>query len=45
MYVSRYQSHLPKMADVGAIPYDKQGGEIEDGERFEHFTHYLRRGE
>jgi len=43
VYVSLYQCHLPKMADVSAISYDEQRGEIETGEQFDRFSHYLRR--
>lgn len=43
VYVGLYQSHLPKMADVSAISYDKRAGYIEPGERFDRFTHYLHR--
>jgi len=43
VYVSLYQCHLPKIADVSAISYDKQRGEIETGEQFDRFSHYLRR--
>ncbi len=44
-YVSLYQCHLPKMAEVTAISYDKQRGEIESGEKFDRFTHFLRSDE
>lgn len=45
VYVSLYQSHLPKMADASAIEYDQDRGTIECGERFEQFSHFLRRDE
>jgi hypothetical protein len=45
VYVSLYQSHLPKMAEASAVAYDKDRGEIERGERFEQYGHYLRREE
>lgn len=41
VYVGLYQCHLPKMADVAAIEYNKQRGNIETGEHFSIFTHYL----
>lgn len=42
VYVSLYQSHLPKMADASAIEYDQDRGTIECGDRFEQFSHFLR---
>lgn len=41
VYVGLYQSHLPKMADVGAISYNKPRGIIEPGENRHLFEHYL----
>lgn len=41
VYVGLYQCHLPKMADVGAIRYNKPRGKIEAGENFEQFRFYL----
>lgn len=43
VYVGLYQCHLPKMADVSAITYNKQRGNIKRGEYFELFQHYLPR--
>lgn len=43
VYVGLYQCHLPKMADVSAITYNKQRGKIEHGEHFDLFEHYLPR--
>lgn len=43
--VNLYQCHLPKMADGSAISYDRERGEIEHGEQFGLFSHYLRRDE
>lgn len=45
VYVGLYQCHLPKMADVSAIDYNKQRGDIEAGEHFNIFSHYLPPGE
>lgn len=41
VYVGLYQSHLPKMADVSVISYDKPRGTIEKGENFECVVDYL----
>lgn len=41
VYVGLYQSHLPKMEDVGAISYNKPRGIIEPGENRHLFEHYL----
>jgi hypothetical protein len=41
VYVGLYQSHLPKMADVGAISYNKPRGKIEPGEHMAFFEEYL----
>jgi hypothetical protein len=43
VYVGLYQCHLPKMADVRAISYNKQRGKIERGQHFELFERYLPR--
>lgn len=43
VYVSLYQCHLPKMAAASAITYHEQRDEIEAGELFPVFSHYLRR--
>lgn len=41
VYVALYQSHLPKMAEAGAVEYDQDRGDVESGEEFEHFVAYL----
>lgn len=41
VYVALYQCHLPKMADVDAIAYDKPRGTIERGPNFALFETYL----
>jgi len=41
VYVGLYQSHLPKMDDVGAISYNKPRGKIKPGEHRHLFEHYL----
>jgi hypothetical protein len=41
VYVGLYQSHLPKMDDIGAIEYNKQRGKIKPGPNIETFQHYL----
>jgi hypothetical protein len=41
VYVGLYQSHLPKMADVGAISYNKPRGKIGPGEHMTLFEEYL----
>jgi DNA-binding transcriptional ArsR family regulator len=41
VYVALYQCHLPKMADVGAITYDKPRGTVERGPNFDLFEHHL----
>lgn len=41
VYVSLYQSHLPKMADVGAISYNKARGTVETGPYLQSFLEYL----
>jgi hypothetical protein len=41
VYVSLYQSHLPKMDDMGAISYNKPRGTLERGEYFGNFLEYL----
>lgn len=40
-YVGLYQSHLPKMAEVDAITYDRDRGTIERGPRFDLFVDHL----
>lgn len=45
VYVGLYQCHLPKMADVSAVSYNKQRGKIERGEYFDLFERYLPREE
>jgi hypothetical protein len=41
VYVSLYQSHLPKMADTGAISYNKDRGVVEAGPYIHSFIEYL----
>jgi len=41
MYVSFYQGHLPMMDEFGAVEFDRSGGEVAAGERFELFERYL----
>jgi hypothetical protein len=41
VYVGLYQSHLPKMADVGAISYNKPRGKIGPGDHMALFEEYL----
>lgn len=41
LYVALYQAHLPKLANVGAISYNKRRGLIEPGPTFHSFTEYL----
>lgn len=41
VYVGLYQCHLPKMADYGAISYNRARGKISTGENTELFGHYL----
>jgi hypothetical protein len=40
VYVGLYQSHLPKMADVGAITHDDRGT-VEQGPHFDRFREYM----
>jgi hypothetical protein len=42
VYVGLYQSHLPKMADAGAIQYDDRGT-VDRGQHFHVFREYLGR--
>lgn len=41
VYVSLYQSHLPKLADAEVINYDKPRGTIERGPTFDQLTYHL----
>jgi hypothetical protein len=41
VYVGLYQCHLPKMADTGAISYNRSRGRIEPGPNFGLFDRYL----
>ena len=41
VYVGLYQSHLPKMADVDAISYNKPRGKIGPGKHMALFEEYL----
>jgi len=41
VYVALYQCHLPKMADVDAISYDKPRGTVGRGPNFDLFEYHL----
>ena len=41
VYVALYQCHLPKMADVDAVAYDKPRGTVGRGPNFDLFGYYL----
>ncbi|WP_207590662.1 DUF7344 domain-containing protein [Halomontanus rarus] len=41
VYIPLYQSHLPKLDEVGAIEYDKPAGIVYTTERLEEFRPYL----
>lgn len=41
VYVALYQSHLPKMDDIGAIDYDSRSGDMEPGPAFDAFLRHL----
>lgn len=41
VYVSLYQNHLPKLADVEAITYDSRSGRVTPGPNFEIFLEFL----
>jgi hypothetical protein len=43
-YVSLYQTHLPKLDDVGAVQYDQEAGTIERGPTATRFDPYLEIG-
>ncbi|MBX0325497.1 hypothetical protein EGH21_20935 [Halomicroarcula sp. F13] len=43
VYIALYQSHLPKMDDVGVVEYDKDRGHVRTTERTERFDGYLDR--
>ncbi|MCU4741922.1 hypothetical protein OB955_20765 [Halobacteria archaeon AArc-m2/3/4] len=44
VYIPLYQSHLPKLDEVGAIEYDKPAGIVYPTERLEAFRPYLEVG-
>lgn len=44
VHVSMCHSHLPKLADAGAISYDERA-RVERGDRFDRFSYYLCRDE
>lgn len=44
VYVGLYQSHLPKLDDVGFIEYDKDRGNVELGPQAAHAEGYLQLG-
>lgn len=41
VYVSLYQTHLPKMAEMGAVEYDKDGGVVQLTDRTDEIDKYL----
>ncbi|MFB6130536.1 MAG: ArsR family transcriptional regulator [Salinigranum sp.] len=41
VYVSLYQTHLPKLAETGLIEYDRDRGHVSPTERIEQLTRYL----
>lgn len=41
VYISLYQTHLPRMDDVSAISYNKENGVITQGKYFDFFREYL----
>lgn len=41
VYISLYQCHLPKLADIGAITYNKPRGIVERGPTFDQLARYL----
>lgn len=41
VYISLYQSHLPKMDDLDAIEYDRRSGMVELGPAYETFMRHL----
>jgi len=41
VYVALYQCHLPKMADVDAVSYDRPRGTVGRGPNFDLFGYYL----
>lgn len=41
VYVSLYQTHLPKMAEMGAIEYNKEEGIVRDTEQTDEIDRYL----
>lgn len=43
VYISLYQSHLPKLDDAGAVTYDQDRGTVEEGPAIEEFQKVLRR--
>ena len=45
VYVGLYQCHLPRMADSGAIDFDKNRGTVEPGQNIDQFYEYLDQSE
>ena len=45
VYVGLYQCHLPRMADSGAIDFDKNRGTVEPGPNIDQFYEYLDQSE
>ena len=45
VYVGLYQCHLPRMADSGAIDFDKNRGTVEPGPNIDQFYEYLQQSE
>jgi len=41
VYVSLYQTHVPKLADVGLVDYDKEAGTVALAEKGERMDQYL----
>jgi hypothetical protein len=45
VYVSLYQTHVPKLADAGLLAYDEESGTVAITERVDELTPYLEDGE
>jgi len=45
VYVSLYQTHIPRLDEVGIVAYDKESGQIELAEEATHIDDYLSSGE
>lgn len=41
VYISLYQTHLPRMDDVSVISHNKENGVITQGKHFDFFREYL----